>query len=1281
MIFTFYSYKGGVGRSMALANIAELFYQYGLKVLMIDWDLEAPGLERYFPVDSLNIPEKPGLMDMLLDYKSRMAQELNEGVSLELGDPRKYLVDIYPTKGGSVQEVTNAPNSTAKGKLWLLPAGKRSKREFGDYVKMVLSFDWDEFYHYWEGELYFDWLRKQFEEIADIVLIDSRTGVTEMGGVCTHQMADTVVAFCAPNRQNIEGTYEMVQNLTNKQLQDLRYGRALNVLVIPARVERAESELLDQFHDQFVDLFQDMVTYTKGFVDIEQLWQLGIPYIPKYAFTESVAVREAGRASAEDMSQAFRRLREMLWQIMLSELANSKPREVAYQLAGALAQVDHMHKAELSRLASFIETLTDELSAYSPLLVFANSIAKFARGDVKGAVAQLSPMLGSGQQLDVAGVKLPIPKEMQDEMNKSAHSGQAFREMVIDGLMNYHDLEALEHSYLATLQITVSARRTLELPPALATYETGLAVRTVLDKALEELEDRLADAAHLLDQRFRHELPLKEISKRLGLRAATLYVHQERALTALTTIVAQQEANATEIHRLRRRTAYLPAPTYQTLIGVEDFITLVSHEFRRGVAQRGYPLVITGLGGIGKTSLALEATLRWLNEDLPPIQQVLFVKVDSSKLPGGPSAFLLDQVLITLGDQLDLPLSELSNNEQRIRLLVEHLTYYPCLLLLDNIEMPNEVTLLMDLVTRLAKVAQILITSRCEFHHPTVVSISLGELSEENALTLLQDETQRLGIPELSEGSRRKIYTAVGGHPLALKLVAGQVGKLPLEYVLNGLYRSSSVADDLYTRVYDRSWALLSPVARNILLGLLLLPMAGANWDDLQEAVKGSGLTADDQMLERAVQQLSELNFLQISSNQDAKVYSLHRLTYSFLEQKIGLLDYERASSIFAMQQADSGYASTAEPRKISAGVQILLRQMRHYVNKLISAPVSTSGKVNSDTLLTLLSRCQRLGDMDNYVKLLEKFGNTLQKNSHLGLLDQHLEAALGKPDLNNQQRVKLASLRVRLLVQLGNQVQAEQVLQDVWPAADTPLLQADLYNREGVLLEVRSEYESSQERYKQALELAESENDLSLVTVIYNNLGNWAYAQNRDEEALRYYTRALEIAKQLAHSGYCAMAEGGLAMTLDDLGQYDKASRYHTAARAHYEQAGNLRGLVRTDLNLSYRALERGKYREAKELANRALKLAQQLGDLDREGRAWHNLGRANHMEGAYESAVDCLLKAREKRRWLGQPLYEQGTLKQIKLLVQELESDKAIDPVLRAHLLQRCYEALKDA
>ncbi len=48
-LITFYSFKGGLGRSMAVANIGRVLARGGSKlILLIDWDLEAPGLEAYF---------------------------------------------------------------------------------------------------------------------------------------------------------------------------------------------------------------------------------------------------------------------------------------------------------------------------------------------------------------------------------------------------------------------------------------------------------------------------------------------------------------------------------------------------------------------------------------------------------------------------------------------------------------------------------------------------------------------------------------------------------------------------------------------------------------------------------------------------------------------------------------------------------------------------------------------------------------------------------------------------------------------------------------------------------------------------------------------------------------------------------------------------------------------------------------------------------------------------------------------------------------------------------
>ena len=184
---------------MALANVAELFFQAGLRVLAVDFDLEAPGLDRFLARDdskrddskrddSKKILDQEGVVDMLLQYKSNMSRS-----SVVDADGKEFM----PHEPLEHYTVDLTPQPSERGRLWLLPAGRRSDGRFASYVDAVLRFNWREFYKEWEGELYFEWLRKQFLTMADVVLIDSRTGVTEMGGVCTYQFADVVVMFCS----------------------------------------------------------------------------------------------------------------------------------------------------------------------------------------------------------------------------------------------------------------------------------------------------------------------------------------------------------------------------------------------------------------------------------------------------------------------------------------------------------------------------------------------------------------------------------------------------------------------------------------------------------------------------------------------------------------------------------------------------------------------------------------------------------------------------------------------------------------------------------------------------------------------------------------------------------------------------------------------------------------------------------------------------------------------------------------------------------------------------
>src|ERR1051325_7476018 len=81
-IITFYSYKGGTGRSMAVANVAWILASNGKRVLCIDWDLEAPGLHRYFHpfLDDKELCQSRGLIDFFSAFVAgaRLASSENE---------------------------------------------------------------------------------------------------------------------------------------------------------------------------------------------------------------------------------------------------------------------------------------------------------------------------------------------------------------------------------------------------------------------------------------------------------------------------------------------------------------------------------------------------------------------------------------------------------------------------------------------------------------------------------------------------------------------------------------------------------------------------------------------------------------------------------------------------------------------------------------------------------------------------------------------------------------------------------------------------------------------------------------------------------------------------------------------------------------------------------------------------------------------------------------------------------------------------------------------------
>lgn len=317
MIYTFYSFKGGVGRSMALANIAELLYARGLKVLMVDFDLEAPGLERYFNVPKAvtrprEVLTRRGVIDMLLSYAElNSLAQFGQAAEARAAGPRagsgafrrpaeplgQFVVPVYE-------------KNALGGELSLIPAGRRDGDEFTEYARRIRSFDWDDFYESLDGEDFFEWLRGEMEAFADVVLIDSRTGVSEMSGACTYLLADTVVMFVAPNQQNLDGTATMAESLSNPELIEQR-GRPLSLLFVPSRVEHVELRLFDDFAKRFKKMFGG-ANFGARPAEGASFDDLKLIYIPYFSYMEKVAVREPESAGAADMIKAYEKIASTL---------------------------------------------------------------------------------------------------------------------------------------------------------------------------------------------------------------------------------------------------------------------------------------------------------------------------------------------------------------------------------------------------------------------------------------------------------------------------------------------------------------------------------------------------------------------------------------------------------------------------------------------------------------------------------------------------------------------------------------------------------------------------------------------------------------------------------------------------------------------------------------------------------------------------------------------------------------------------------------------------------
>lgn len=213
---TFYSYKGGVGRTLALANAAVLLAQQGKKVLAVDFDLEAPGLTTMDPFAPA--AGAPGVLDYVDEY-------LATGTA---PDVERFVTPCTFLDGPSEDERREL-------RVDVMTAGRDDEA----YGIRFASLDWNDLYENRDGFILVENLRAGWKDAGyDYVLVDSRTGHTDIGGICTRQLPDAVVAVFFPNEQNLQGLVQVVQGVRDAAARP----RPIDLLFVASRVPRLDDE-------------------------------------------------------------------------------------------------------------------------------------------------------------------------------------------------------------------------------------------------------------------------------------------------------------------------------------------------------------------------------------------------------------------------------------------------------------------------------------------------------------------------------------------------------------------------------------------------------------------------------------------------------------------------------------------------------------------------------------------------------------------------------------------------------------------------------------------------------------------------------------------------------------------------------------------------------------------------------------------------------------------------------------------------------------------------------
>ena len=373
---------------------------------------------------------------------------------------------------------------------------------------------------------------------------------------------------------------------------------------------------------------------------------------------------------------------------------------------------------------------------------------------------------------------------------------------------------------------------------------TNVQARAATNDVILDAHSRLKQvnniAAEIIQARFMDGKSIASLAEQKNHSQEWVNQMQRKGVKILTEILIDQEKKLRQIY-LEQNRSLLPLPYNQKLFGLEK----LTEEICEFLSDQASPPLsaIVGIGGIGKTTLCGQVVLQLAATF--QFEQICWYTVQNSSRYDHRRTpeILFDQLLSYLANNLGLISVRNSNDIESTHYLLKRLFHeLPHLIIIDNLEAPDEVDFLLPKLHSLGNPTKFILTTRTIPHgvmHIPVFAVTQLSYSEATQLLHHSQSMMRSENVIFSTEDIEAIYSVVGGNPLALRLVASLIRYLPLRQVLSDLQAGDSIStDQLYRNIYWQAWRSLNEASKIILLSLTTVGERGIAADLLYPITK-----------------------------------------------------------------------------------------------------------------------------------------------------------------------------------------------------------------------------------------------------------------------------------------------------------------------------------------------------------------------------------------------------------------------------------------------------------